>query len=616
MIFLNLLGLLGLLGLVALIIIYILKPKYEEKMVSSTHIWKLSLKYRRPKSPFDWLKSSLLFIIQVLIITTIALLLTEPMLKSLTVNAEKIIVLDGSASMQVKEKGVSRFDLAKNEILKLANETIPQDRFTLIYLGETLDYVVRRSNNLDYIRQHVNALKPTDLSLKIADSTDLVESVLRENPDSKLYIFSSKNLEASSKITLVNYNESKSWNAGIVDFTGNLKPNGYYMFQTEIVNYGKKGEVPLILTIDGVYKKSLLVNFEENEKKLVTFDDVTVLNYKKADIALDVEDDYLIDNSFTIFNAKARKMNILMYSESEDANKSTLYYLNSSLNSLGSNVYVKTILKEEELEEEGYDIYIYDSYTPTSLPTDGSIWLFNPSDSPLETPLNIGSDQSGNFYLQPNISSSITYQKIMRNVNISKVSVSKYKKISAYPNFESLASIGNSPLLLSQDYHDQKIIVVPFDLSFSNLPILIDFPFLINNMFNFSTVKSLNKTQFEIGETLALSPRISAYKIDVKHNEETKMYLDFPVNYKLNEVGVYEVEQSFPEKLNETDYLYVHVAFRESYREIDGGQFILPHISAGEHEENFNLKALLPYILIGLFILMLIEWLVQYREQY
>lgn len=44
-------GLLGLIGLLVLLIIYILKPNYQQKFVSSTYIWKLSLKYRKKKFP-------------------------------------------------------------------------------------------------------------------------------------------------------------------------------------------------------------------------------------------------------------------------------------------------------------------------------------------------------------------------------------------------------------------------------------------------------------------------------------------------------------------------------------------------------------------------------------
>ena len=38
------LGFLGLIGLIALILIYIIKPNYQQKLISTTYIWKLSLK--------------------------------------------------------------------------------------------------------------------------------------------------------------------------------------------------------------------------------------------------------------------------------------------------------------------------------------------------------------------------------------------------------------------------------------------------------------------------------------------------------------------------------------------------------------------------------------------
>ena len=40
-------GLLGFIGLVILFIIYIIKPNYQNKIISSTYVWTLSLKYRK-----------------------------------------------------------------------------------------------------------------------------------------------------------------------------------------------------------------------------------------------------------------------------------------------------------------------------------------------------------------------------------------------------------------------------------------------------------------------------------------------------------------------------------------------------------------------------------------
>ena len=151
-------GIIWVFRLLALIIIYILKPKYQDKTLSSTYIWKLSLKYRKPKTPFDWLKSSLIFILQVLIITTLAFLMLEPHYQLQSVSGEKIAIIDASASMQKEGNKGSYFDLAKAEIVKLAEKTTPKDRFTVIYANNDPVYAVK-IDSIDYFKQNLTILK-------------------------------------------------------------------------------------------------------------------------------------------------------------------------------------------------------------------------------------------------------------------------------------------------------------------------------------------------------------------------------------------------------------------------------------------------------------------------
>ena len=70
-------GFLGLLGLVALLIIYLIKPNYQQKFISSTFIWKLSLKYKKKKIPLSKLRNILIIICQILIVTTLVYLFNE-----------------------------------------------------------------------------------------------------------------------------------------------------------------------------------------------------------------------------------------------------------------------------------------------------------------------------------------------------------------------------------------------------------------------------------------------------------------------------------------------------------------------------------------------------------
>ena len=117
------LGLLGLIGIPILIIIYIIKPKYHEKKISSTFIWRLSLKYRKRKIPLQWLQRSLLFFVQVLIIGLTALLLARPLMKVSAEDGEKVVILDVSASMNSTDGSTTRLDRAIEALTDLADKT-------------------------------------------------------------------------------------------------------------------------------------------------------------------------------------------------------------------------------------------------------------------------------------------------------------------------------------------------------------------------------------------------------------------------------------------------------------------------------------------------------------
>ena len=94
--FLTPLGLLGLLGILVLIIIYILRPNYQQKFVSSTYIWKLSLKYRKKRIPTSKLRDLLLILCQVLILAGSAAALATPVqvLREQPTDNEVIAIID------------------------------------------------------------------------------------------------------------------------------------------------------------------------------------------------------------------------------------------------------------------------------------------------------------------------------------------------------------------------------------------------------------------------------------------------------------------------------------------------------------------------------------------
>ena len=104
------LGLLGLIGIAVLILIYILKPNYQQKLVSSTYIWELSLKYRKKKIPVSRLRNLIILICQLLIIAACAMILAQPVIRAEEMESnERIAVIDASAGMLASDGGGNLF---------------------------------------------------------------------------------------------------------------------------------------------------------------------------------------------------------------------------------------------------------------------------------------------------------------------------------------------------------------------------------------------------------------------------------------------------------------------------------------------------------------------------
>ena len=118
------LGFLGALGIVALIIIYIIKPNFQNKRISSTFVWRMSLKYRKKSIPISKIQNLLIFLCQVLILATLTTMLAGPIIERAVGkdDDEVVIIVDASAGMRMREAGKTRFDRALTEAKKTAEK--------------------------------------------------------------------------------------------------------------------------------------------------------------------------------------------------------------------------------------------------------------------------------------------------------------------------------------------------------------------------------------------------------------------------------------------------------------------------------------------------------------
>ena len=142
------LGFIGLIGIAILILIYILKPNYQQKFISSTFIWELSLKYKKKKIPINKFRNILLFLCQILIICSCAAILAQPILSEAqsALIIDRVVIIDASASMRAAYDEESRFERAVFKADDIARTTFEEDGFvTVIFAGETATYMAQRA---------------------------------------------------------------------------------------------------------------------------------------------------------------------------------------------------------------------------------------------------------------------------------------------------------------------------------------------------------------------------------------------------------------------------------------------------------------------------------------
>ncbi|MDE6200317.1 MAG: VWA domain-containing protein [Clostridiales bacterium] len=288
------LGLLGLLALLGLFLIYIIKPNYQQKLVSSTFVWKLSLKYQKKRLPINKLRNLLILLCQIVIFVLLALILTQPAVpEERTMSSkEKVIVIDASASMlattRYDDEHYTRFEQAVDGVIDLAEKTFKDGgKLTIIladsdakcleiedpdgYVGDTIDGLTEEVAKKQFYRvdskwendvmQKLASLKSdcdsnnnpiacTYGSADIKGAMEIAENITTENPLAEVYLFTGKQYLNKNGVTVVNVSRgSEEVNVAVLDMRAVLE-EGYYTFYADVVSYGENSEVNVDFFID------------------------------------------------------------------------------------------------------------------------------------------------------------------------------------------------------------------------------------------------------------------------------------------------------------------------------------------------------------------------------
>ena len=624
-------GLLGLIGVIALIVIYIIKPNYQQKRVSSTYVWRLSLKYKKKKLPVNRLQNIIQFICQVLVLTIAGLLIAQPVLAALESSDpnEKVIIIDSSASMLMLSDSdeKTRFERAVKDAETLAKAAFAEDSLvTVIVADASPSYLVRQigSDGADALYAALNGLECTYGSADVGGALALAETILDGNNEAQVYFCTATNYLTSGKINIVPAADYNDWNAAILDSDAVLDENNHYVVNVDVGCYGRTEAVYVHVVIHDPNGKGQDVKIEvdkveffdpSDEEKTITFttDDfgnyaVYSYDYIEVYISTETPDSFFEDDVFVIFGGKKPVINVQYASTLPNR------YFSGVIRSLrqhlrGSwDIKISDVKDAEKMATEGFDFYIFEHTMPDVMPTDGVVLLVNPDVAPLGSELEVGvshQTSSPDDPLAPGAS-----HPIMDNIDVERISIALYNEVLSAPGYQELAYYNGNPVILCKEDQGQKVVVWAFDLNYSTAA-LTDFAFMMLNMFHYFIPSTITSNSFEIGDVVEFNGR--GTNLVVVGGDINETFESAKGSIVVTTPGNYTVTQD-PMQGDDLiiDEFYVHIPNIESNitKVVE-----LPMLSY-EKQLGIELRDLLLYFAIALVTFMVIERVIETKKKF
>ncbi len=642
------LGLLGLLGLVALLIIYILKPNYQQKVVSSTFVWKLSLRYRKKSVPISKFRNLLILLCQILILTACALILSMPVIaeEAESPYREEILILDSSASMYAEHGGETRFERAVSRIGTAADSIFAENGYvTIIVAGNEAAYLAERATVEDQseIRSLLAGLTCSYGEADVEGAMRLAEEVLELNPAADvLFYTATKYADAGDEVILQDVSAEGEWNAAILGASAVLVDN-YYTITVDIACYGADESFDLHCEVNNangttdsvilpaatvycsgdqtyqvVYTVSEAV-FGDNVTPIILTDNDRIYSFDSIFLYISGADSLTFDNEYYIYGGNKPSIRI-EYCSSLPNN-----FVSGMLLALSSQfrdqwditiTQVNTELGEEPILQ-GFDLYIFEHEMPETLPTDGVVFMMDP-DIAADAGFTLGRvveipDWSGDGAA---LAQGVEHP-ILNNVTASGILVTKYTQVDedSLDGYDVLLYFEGNPVFFVKNEPNSKIAVMAFSLHNSNLPISLYFPIILYNFFDYYFPETIDGTSFNVYDTVTLNARGTDLTVTDSSNE-TMSFTETPAQLLLDSIGTYTITQKLMPGNSvadryQTERIYVTIPRLQSNiarTEDELAELLRPA------EVGMTYDDLMVYIAAVAVALLMVEWLLQWRK--
>ncbi|MCL2862083.1 MAG: BatA domain-containing protein [Firmicutes bacterium] len=611
------LGLIALASLAVLILIYIIKPAYQKRFVSSTFIWKQALKRKKKRIPISRLRNILIFLCQFLILTTFAFAIAQPFIADAQSPEQPhlIIVIDAGVSMRTRNmegdgsnalpSGSTRFwravegfdDIvgAREEGINAINDGAA---VSVIIAGHTPFSLVTSAIATSQLETALNSLHPNNEIISpflefgepnIERAMRMIEDILTTAPLSDIIYFTSIDYEIPGNVEVRNVSNAE-WNVAILGVEA-IRVDGLYEFHIEIASFGRGGVmVPISLQLDDVNTQRLRAGYWEVETYTATLnaDEIymavirnfgpagqeTVYSFGSATVSVDVNDSFQYDNQFVIFGGRREVIHV-QYVAPEGRHHLMMNAALIALRTVIANqwdVVITTSTYGVNFEEGYTDVYIFEHEMPAVLPQGGIVILLNPGGfgggiegvvtrrMPSNVDMELGSRIDGGYVTNSNP------HPMIAGMNVNNIRFHYITEIRHAPMFAPIMFVEDNPILLVQNTLDAKVVIMPINLHYANFR-LAEWPSMLLNLFEYFLPVTLPQHVFDVNQTFEINPRggevgIVGPGLTVSPDGFLQQ---FPQGISMSVHGVHTISQSVLGRINRVEEsLFIRIARDQS----------------------------------------------------
>lgn len=461
---------------IPIVLLYLLRLHRNERAVSSTMLWQQVVLDREANTLWQRLRRNLLLLLQLLTLAFLVFALVRPYLNlPATLSGRLIVLLDGSASMRATDVSPTRFDAAKAEIRQLIDELGPNSEMSIILVDGSPHALTSATINQGELNAALDGAKPSLVSANWSAGVALAIAASGGNQSGSdaTTVIVSDGINADDVQLLagnVRYIPigSSSDNIAISNLSLRKTTRGLAAF-VRVANTGTQDDRVLVsVHSDNVLQdaRTLSVSAGQSASFLVTGIDPQVESVR-ASIDQAGHNTLPVDDVAYVVNARDSKRKVLLLSAGNR-------FLEQSLAALPNLQVTRAITPPVTGADRAFDLYVLDGLSMT-LPAHANV-VFVGAQSVFTT--------SGTFSNTAFVSSE--QHPILANVDWRTVNSTDVRRINTPTWLKPIVESQGGPILFAgelagADSAFGRVVLIPFDLRRSDLPLQVAFPILIAN---------------------------------------------------------------------------------------------------------------------------------------